>query len=332
MDSTYDELPAGAAEPPGGGAQMAVSVAFDIERGIRNGVHAIRRNFWVVLGGGLLKSCSEGGGSGGNSVSPDDIETLKKLADGSFDPSRISLGSNMGPPVGPWIADELPFDPAILFGGLGMGLMVAVVALVVVLVLLILALNAWITPGWIRLHQEILRDGTGRFGTLFGAGDVFLRSLGWGLLSGLLGLATIVIAALPLGALFFVDEPSMMLLVGAACGLWAVGVVVASIWMRLCLAFVPHIIALEGQGIMAAIDRSVALTRGGRAWLLLYMALLSFLGLLATLPGYCLCCVGVLITRPLGVMLRDFGYTEGFLRLTRPPTEVAGWASERWED
>ncbi len=333
MDSAYGELPTGGVPPASGDAQMEMSAAFDIERGIRNGVHAIRRNIWVVLVGGLLKSCTEGGGgSGGNNLSGEDLDTLKKLSDGSFDPSQMSLGATIGLPAGPWVGEELPFDPAVLFGGLGVGFLVALVAVVVVVVLVVLALGAWITPGWIRLHHEILREGTGRFGTLFGAGDVFLRSLGWVLLSGLLGLATVVLAIVPMISFFFLTDPTMMLLVGIACGVWALGVIVATIWMRLCLAFVPHAIALEDQGIMAAIDRSVALTRGGRFWLLLYMAVLSFLGFLASLPGYCLCCVGILLTRPLGVTLRDFGYTEGFLRLTRPADEVAAWASERWEN
>ncbi len=331
MDSAYGERPSGGAEPPDGPAQMEMSAAFDIERGIRHGVQAIRRNIWVVLLGGFLKSCTEGGG-GSNGVSGDDIDTLKKLSDGSFDPSQNALGATLGLPLGPWAGDEFPFDPEVIFAGLGMGLIVAMLVAIVVLLLVLLGLNAWITPGWIRLHHEILRDGKGTFGTLFGAGDIFLRSLGWVLLSGLLQLATVVIAMLPLLAFFVLDDPTALLMVGIACGLWVVAVVVAWIWMRLCLAFVTHAIALEDQGVMAAIDRSVALTRGGRFWLLLYMAVLGFLGFLASLPGYCLCCIGILLTRPLGVMLRDFGYTEGFLRLTRPADEVAAWAAERWED
>jgi hypothetical protein len=62
------------------------------------------------------------------------------------------------------------------------------------------------------------------------------------------------------------------------------------------------------------------------------MAVFSFLGVLATLPGYCLCIVGALVTRPLGVALRDLPYTDAFLRLTRPAEEVAAYSITTWAD
>lgn len=34
--------------------------------------------------------------------------------------------------------------------------------------------------------------------------------------------------------------------------------------------------------------------------------------------------------QPVGIVIRDFGFTEGFLRFTRPADEVAGWTVHPW--
>lgn len=333
MDTPYGELPGGTGGP---GAlldpQVPMATAFDIGRSLQNGIQAIKRNFWVFLVGGFLKACTEGGSSGGNNnVTPEDVDGLKRLFEGGGSGgggAQNSIGSALPTP---WAQDGFPsdFDPEML-AGLGVGFLVALAAVVLVVVVLVVLFQSWFLPGWIRMHARVAQSGTAEFGDLFGAGDVFLSSLGWVLLSGLLHLVGVVVAFAPFAGMFFV-EPAGMLVIGVLGGVWALAVIVALVYLRLCLSFVHHSIALEGLGVMAAIDRSFTLTQGGRGWLLLYMAVLSFITYIAGLAGLLLCCVGVLLTAPLRLGIRDYGFTEGFLRLTRTPDEVAGYACQTWD-
>lgn len=336
MDTPYGELPGGTGGPgtlldP----QVPMATAFDIGRSLQNGIQAIKRNFWVFLVGGFLKACTEGGGGNGggnNSLSPEDAESLKRLFQGGGGGGSGGAQNGLWPslPV-PWAQDGFPsdFDPEML-AGLGLGFLVALAAVVLVVVVLVVLFQSWFLPGWIRMHARVAQSGTAEFGDLFGAGDVFLTSLGWVLLSGLIGLVGVVVALAPFAGMFFV-EPAGMLVVGVLGGVWALAVIVALIYLRLCLTFVHHSIALEGLGVMAAIDRSFTLTQGGRGWLLLYMAVMSIITYIAGVMGFLLCCVGILLTAPLRLGIRDYGFTEGFLRLTRTPDEVAGYACQTWD-
>jgi len=308
------------------GPTVPADQAFDIGRGLTNGINAVRRNFWVFLVGGLVKACTEGGGGGGgNGFDESDIDTIERLID------EADRGAQNGMVPGlPWVGEGLPdLDPGMLLGlgALYIGVLMAVVLGVVIVVT---ALQAWFLPGWIRLHAEIARTGEGKFGTLFGTFDVFLPSLGWVLLSGLLGLVMVLVAVLPLVGLFFVDG-SGLLLVGAFSGLWLLVAFAGAVYLRLCLAFVHHAIALEGLGVMAAIDRSFQLTAGARGWLFVYMLATSVVTWIGGVAGLLLCLIGALVTIPLRLGVRDYGFTEGFLRFTRPPDEVAGYACNTWE-
>ncbi len=326
MESTaYGAFP-GSAPPP---ARFGdIRQAFDIDRGLRRGIAALRRLPWVLLLGGFLKSCTEGGGGG----SLPDADQLESLGDSL---KKLERQSSLMPDTPRWFAADgnpLPgLDGLDAIVGLGLGLLLGIVVVVLVITLLVVLARAWLGAGWIRLHDEIIRTGEGNAGTLFGGGDVFASMLGWTLLSGFLGLAAIVVALCPLAGLLVVpDEPGVYLAIMALTGLWAVVVIGGLIYLRLGLCFVPHVITLERLPVMAAIERSFALSAGGRLHLLLYMMVFSFIGFLITLPGYCLCCVGVLVTRPFGVAMRDLPYTEGFLHLTQPPETVATYSINTW--
>jgi hypothetical protein len=327
-DSPYAELPGGSGSPlpPAPGT---ISSAFDIDRGLRHGFAALKRAPWVLLAGGFFKSCTEGGG-GVNLPDMGDMDAVRDLID------KAEVRGHGALPLDPtqWFAgDGLPFGGVDALLGLGIGLLVALVVVALVLALVMVLASAWLGAGWIRLHEEIIKTGEGRAGTLFTGGDVFASMLGWTILSGLIGLAGIVLAILPLGGLLVLPEGSNLeIVVVAGAAIWALLALGGLLYLRLSLCLVPHIITLERQPVMAAVERSFALTAGGRGHLLLYMALFSFIGFLATLPGYCLCVVGVLVTRPLGVALRDLPYTEGFLHLTQPPDVVAAYSISTWGD
>jgi len=327
MDSPYGQLPSwGAATPPPPFGNIRES--FDIDRGLRRGIAAIRKAPWVLLLGGFLKSCTEGGGGAG-------INNLSSIGDIGDILNNPEFRGHGGLPFSPgaWAQAGSNFPDLSLLGGLGVGVIIAVVLALLVVALVFFLFGAWINAGWIRVHEELVRTGKAQLGTLFGAGDVFGSMVGWLLISALLGVATLVVSILPLAALFAIpDDDDARIAVFTGTGLWAAAVVAGTIYLRVALALVPHIITLERQGVMAAIERSFLLTQGGRLHLLLYMGVFSFIGVLVMLPGYCLCFVAVFFTRALGVTMRDFGYTEGFLRLTQPPETVAAYSINTWGD
>lgn len=324
-DSPYSQLPSSGTLPPPPFGD--VRAAFDIDRGLRRGIAAIRRAPWVLLLGGFFKGCSEGGG-GVNIPNPEDFSALQDLLDKGSLSGRAVLPGQPG-----WFAGDGPFAGIGGFGGFELGLILAILLVVLLVVGVMLLAHAWLGAGWIRLHAQLIRTGEALPGTLFSATDCFGTMLLWSLTSGMIGLAGAAVAAAPFFGMFLVPADSaMQVLVAVLGGLWALLIIGALIYLRLALSLVSHVIVLEGQTMMAAIERSFTLTAGGRFHLLLYMAVFSFIGVLVTLPGYCLCLIGVLLTRPLGVAMRDLPFTEGFLHLTQPPEAVAAHSISTWGD
>lgn len=324
--SPYGQLPASGSTPPP--AFSDIRAAFDIDRGLRRGIAGIRRAPWVLVLGGFLKGCTEGGG-GVNVPNPDDYTQLREM----FDKVGASGHSALPGQPGWFAADGGPFAGVDALAGVGLGVLGLIVVVAVVLVVVMFLANGWLGAGWIRLHAQLIRTGEALPGTLFSATDCFGTMLAWSFTSGLIGLAGVAIAIAPFGAMFFLPEGSpTQLAVAVVGGVWFLMVVGALLYLRMALSLVAHVIALEGQSMMAAIERSFSLTSGGRFHLLLYMSVFSFIGLLVTLPGYCLCIVGVLLSRPLGVAMRDLPFTEGFLHLTQPPEAVAAHSISTWGD
>jgi hypothetical protein len=321
--SPYSPSPSG---EPQAGAYTDVTSAFDIERGLRHGIAAFRRAPWVLLLGGFLKSCTEGGSA--SLPSTEDSSALQDL----FEAGRQSGHSSLLGQPGHWAAsDAFPSGALDMIGSLELGVLIGIVAVALVAVVIVFLLGAWIGAGWIRLHAELIRTGEATAGTLFSATDCFGTMVMWSLTSGLIGIAGVAVGAFPLAGLFFVEEDSATYLAVALGGMcWFTLVFVGLIYLRLCLSLTSHAIVLEGLPMMAAIERSFSLTSGGRLHLLIYMAVFSFISFLVTLPGYCLCLIGVLITRPIGLVMRDLPYTEGFLRLTQPPDVVGSYSINSW--
>lgn len=321
--SPFSSSPSGG---PKAGSYADVPAAFDIERGLRHGIAAFRRAPWVLLLGGFLKSCTEGGSA--SLPSTEDSSALQEL----FDAGGRSGHSSLPGQPGHWSAsDAFPSGALDMIGSLELGILIAILAVALVVVVIVFLLGAWIGAGWIRLHAELIRTGEAAAATLFSATDCFGTMVVWSLTSGLLGIAGVALGAFPLAGLFFVERNSGTYLIVALSGIsWFMLVLAGLVYLRACLSLTSHVIVLEGLPMMAAIERSFTLTSGGRLHLLIYMALFSFISFLVTLPGYCLCLIGVLITRPIGLLMRDLPYTEGFLRLTQPPDVVATYSINSW--
>ncbi|GDX82757.1 hypothetical protein LBMAG42_45680 [Deltaproteobacteria bacterium] len=284
--------------------------AFDLARGMQHGFSALKRCFPVLFVGGCLKGCTEGGGGGGGGDLGDSIESFQK-------------GGSAGGPDVKELFSELGLGE---LGEIGIGVIVAAVFIVFAIVLVF---RAWILPGWVRLHEEVLRTGEGQFGTLLGATDVFASSLAWGVIEGLMYIVWIALIAGPYFLLFVVPVEQHRL-VGVIASAWGVGMLGAGIYLFLSTAFVNHVIAFEGLGVVDAVARSFDLAAGNRLWLALYTFLYWMVGVVMAVVGLCMCCIGTLVTQPVGIVIRDFGFTEGFLRFTRPADELAGWTIHQW--
>lgn len=325
--------PAPTSPPPGTpDANEPFSASFDLGRGLYHGLNALKRSFPVLFVGAFLRFCSSGGGSSGNSWSNDDTELLKSLKSLKQHSSTLVPGDHSWAGA-PQVGSGLPSIPGLDDGALaalGIGVLLAIGAFVLVLLLLKLALHSWITPGWIRNYAELIRTGNAEWSTLFGAKDVFWRSLGWTCLYGAISIAGTVFAALGfLPALFMDGEELIQGLFFLGGALWALMVLIAFAYVFLGLVFVDHAIALDELPVMEAIGRSWSLASGNRLWIFLYSLVYGLIFLVVAVPGYCFCLVGVFLSFPIAYVMMDFGFVEGYLRRTRPD-EIGSWSIEQW--
>lgn len=270
-------------------AALPISEAFSFSRAISHGFEALKRNpvAWIVAG--FLLSLSGGGGGGGNNFSG-----LNRSGTGDPDLDALMQGMEAGLAV-------TTVGIACCCGFVGM------------------ILRAWIVPGFVRMSRDMVVNGSAELGTLFSATDVFMTQFLWELLKGLIGFGTFVVAAIPggavLGAAFLMadgGEPNVALLIagGALMVLIAVPIL---IYVQLGLLFGEYHIALDGSGVMEALERSWSLASGNRLHLFLFNIVT---GLVAVL-GILLCCVGIWATAP---AVRT-GAVEAFLLATRDDWE-----------
>lgn len=253
---------------------MDIQQAFSPMRALRHGADALQRApVGLLVGGFLLFVVDSCSGAGG---SPRDLSELSPY----LDPAEAQLLVSLV-----WLS--------------------AIIAIAAFLV------RCWLLPGWLRLHRHILQTGTDSVGMLFGAGDAFVRMLGWRLLNGVILLGTAAVAALPGGVLLALgasQESDVLGTIGALLLLLVVLPVLLYVWLGLVLG--DYAVSLEGLGPVAALDRSWELARGHRLRLAEFFAVVELFGFL----GILLCCVGVFVTRPIA----QIGATEAFLLATDP--------------
>ncbi len=260
----------------------------------------------VLFVGALLKGCTEGGnGAGGKS-------------DGDWDPGHRVTETSRHIRAGQWdqLVDGLPAPLAALGAG-------AIVALVLTVIVLAVAIRAFLHGGWIAVHQEILRDGVARWGTLFSGLTYIGPMVAWSFLqiAILTGVAVCVVPALLLGGLAnpFV-APVIVAMVGAAM-----------IYVGLGLSLGAHVIVIEGQDVASALRRSWALVEGNRVHLLIFYIVMLVVRVASAAVGLLACCVGTVVTGALGLAVGEVAFTDAFLRHTRPQTETDGYAAAAWK-
>lgn len=269
-----------------------VDEAFAPMENLSVAVAAFKRCWPVLFVGGCIKSCTQGGGGGGNSFS-----------DMASDPN---------------LSEDMRLVMA------GVGLVMALVVLGVALVLLLV--RAWLIPGWLRVHEEILRTGGSDWSTLFSGGDRFLPMLGWSILSGVLLFFVVVLAGAPgIGALVWgVSKDNVPLMVGG--GLLAAAMVLpVVIYVRLGMNFGDYLIVFDERGVFETLGEAWTLAAGTRISQLILGVVLAGVGFVALIAGFAMCCVGLWVTMPISIAIGDFARTRATLLYLRPRTETEAW-------
>lgn len=179
--------------------------------------------------------------------------------------------------------------------------------------LLLFLLRVLVLLGFAGTVRRVMTSGEGRLGDVFEARGLYVEMLLACLLKGLAHLVVL----LPMGAAI-----AVAILLARATGIEllamfgafaALALLPAWIYVALGVALTTEAVAFEGLSPTAALRRSWSLVDGQRWNLLLYclvLAVVSFLGIFA-------CCIGVLVTGPLGLVATQ----ESYLRLTEgePP-------------
>jgi hypothetical protein len=261
--------------------------AFNPVRAIQHGLEALKREpVGLLLGAFLMAILDGGGGGGGNNFS------------GSSDPSTWGNGS----------PGDLLQDPAMLT------IMAIALGCVCILQIAFWLGKSFIQPGYIRLHEQLLVEGTSGPGKVFSGGDCFKAMAMWKLLKGVIVFGTMIVALAPGGTILAIgahqDNTHLMVAGGAVMAILAAPV---SIYVGFGLWLGEYAVALEGLGPMDALERSWGLASGNRLRFLLFSFVLGMFNVV----GLMLCCVGVIGTKAIG----DFGTTEAYLLATRDDWE-----------
>jgi hypothetical protein len=277
------------------------SVAFDAVAGIRSGMDGFRRAWPILFVGGCIKGCTEGGATGNPGGAT-------QLGD---------AGSGGAMPRWDW-------DPRTL--GITAAVAVVVVVLIVVVVAVVYALRAWFIPGWLRVHEQVLRTGATDWSVLFSGADRFVPMLVWSLLRSFIGVGALMLPAVPGLALAYwayANHQSALGLFGVALAvLLAVPV---GVYVGLGLVFGEYLVVFDQRSAVDALEESWAMARGQRLQIVVFGVTLWFARMIATLAGFCLLCVGSLVTSPIALAIHDYAWTRAFLLLTRPREETDAW-------
>ena len=323
---------------------MDFSHAFSPMRAFKHGYEALRMSFAPLFVGGLILSLIESGGGGGGSGDPSAFEDLLNGGSGGYYDDydwggggsdwnyRLQqLGETIGvEDLGSAVAGQGlgglaglakgELEPA-LIGGILVGAFCFLVLIVV-----FMAVQSWISVGWIRLHEQVIVEGEGNFGTLFGGGDRFMDMLLWRLLKGVIltgvMLAAFIPGAVVLGAGAGLESQELMVVGGV---LMFVVWVPAAIYVMPGLTLGDQALVLEKLGPTDTLSRSWALADGNRWTLIVYAFLMSLAKGIAGFVGIMMCCVGWFFTMPCTRAIVDVGWTESFLFHTRGEEEASKW-------
>lgn len=272
-----------------------------------------------------------------------DVFAAFRLA-GSFTAARQGVERALGPMfVGGWIMAVLDYrgsgsgssdaeaaTPVVAQAGLEIEPVVVLVAILGLTVCIgsVVLLRAWIASGWIRLHRDVWLRGEGSFRTLFSGADRMWAMLGWRILRGTLA-ASCVLPALAgfavILAFEFVDpdlQPGLELVVAMVPATLVGGV--AFVWIGSGLLLGEYFVALEEDGPVRALRRSLGAAHGHRGDLVGFYLLWHINAFVILLLGFLALCVGAVVSIPLSRALMDNAWCRAYLRLS-------GALDESWE-
>lgn len=305
---------------------MPFSESFDIARGLNHGWSSLKRCFPVLFVGGCLKACTEGGtgsGGGGGDSGSDDERSGWLLRDLPRHVTDAWHHANTG---------EVPLlGSSGGIGGLEMGLIAMIVVVALGVMLALLAFRAWLVPGWIRLHRQILETGEGTFPVLFSGADRFLPMFGWMWLQSAIVLGTLAAACIPGGILVALGVSGAdQTLTWAGAAVIALFALPTLVYVAAGVALGEHAITLDELGPMDALSRSWSLASGNRIHFIFYSVVMAIIRAVVGLSGICFFCVGFFITNPSATAMQNLALTEAYLLYTRRREETERWSVWTW--
>ena len=314
---------------------MQFNEAFDPFRAFRHGWVAFKLAPFPLFLGALGMWFTAGSGGSGNL---DDIGRVimdSQTDDGGGDaPSydnfddwgeRLqSLPTTLNDLVGR--AQDLPPELQDLLdelgsGGVELGVILGIVGVVLLVSLvcggIMMVIRSFIHSGYLRLHEQLVREGAGDFGPLFSGADVLGPMVLWKLLKTAIGFGSNMVAGSPGIALLIVGAVQRnvpLVVVGVALLLLLMFPVM--IYVQLGLALGAHALVLERLTPMQALERSWSLASGHRGELFIFLLAQSILSIAAVFAGLLACCVGMFVTVPVTMASIDVGMTEAYLLYT----------------
>lgn len=304
--------------------------AFDPGRAVRHGWEALKLAPAPLFVGALIMNFTQGGGGGFNNMGNlgdlggDDWDNggyYDNYDFGSDWDYKLEAALGAGGGMLQNFTGSSDFDDPALIVGMLVGVMCFFV-----LFMVIFAAACWVKVGWIRLHEQVITDGEGTFGTLFGGKDRTVDMILWSLLKMCIVLATMLVSLAPGGLILGIGigvEEEALAVVG---GLLMLVLGLPVMWyVGYGLYLGDHALVLEGRGAMDALDRTWSLAKGNRIRLFLFNFVLQLVAMAATLVGLCLCIVGVIFTGPASRAVIDVGLTESFLMFTRGEEQAKTW-------
>ncbi|HJN77793.1 MAG TPA: hypothetical protein QGF58_27995 [Myxococcota bacterium] len=302
--------------------------AFDPGRAVRHGWEAMKLAPAPLFVGALIMNFTQGGGGSFNNVGNFGDQGGNDWDNGGYDydwgsdwdyriDSALSASSGM---LQNFTGSSDFDDPALI-----VGMLIGAVCFFIIIVAFFVG-GCWVKVGWIRLHEQVITDGAGTFGTLFGGKDRIIDMVLFSLLKFCIVMATMLVAFFPgglvLGVGIGLEEEALMLIGGLL--MFFIGLPV--MWyVGYGLYLGDHALVLEGRSPMDALDRTWTLAKGNRLRLFLFNFVLQLVAVCATLVGLCLCIVGVIATAPTARAVIDVGLTESFLMHTRGEEQAKTW-------
>lgn len=318
---------------------MEFAEAFDPYRAIRHGWAALKlAPFPLFLGAlGMWGTAGGGGGGGGDDIARAIMELQGGDGGGgdapsydNFDdwgdrlePLRTSLAGSLNDLVGR--VQDVPPGLEELLNGFGSGAEVGVIAGIVAAALaftlfcggIMMVIRSFIHVGYLRLHEQVVREGVGDFGPLFSGADLLLPMVLWKLLKTAIGFGVVMVAASPGLAVAIAGIMQGKTSFAIAGGVLAFLLMVpVSIYVSLGLSLGAHCLVLERLTPMQALERSWGIASGRRFDLFVFLFAQALVNFGAAILGLLACCIGVVVTVPVGMATVDVAMTEAFLLFT----------------